>query len=52
MINIYINKILDKKNITYMHAYLFMYLFVVYFSFAPVISASIHRYGNYFISKS
>ena len=26
----------------------FMYLFVVYFSFAPVISASIHRYGNYF----
>ena len=26
----------------------FMYLFVVYFSFTPVISASIHRYGNYF----
>ena len=26
----------------------FMYLFVVYFSFAPVISASIHRYVNYF----
>ena len=26
----------------------FVYLFVVYFSFAPVISASIHRYGNYF----
>ena len=26
----------------------FLYLFVVYFSFAPVISASIHRYGNYF----
>ena len=25
-----------------------MYLFVVYFSFAPVISASIHRYVNYF----
>ena len=25
----------------------FMYLFVVYFSFAPVISASIHRYVNY-----
>ena len=25
-----------------------MYLFVVYFSFAPVISASIHRYLNYF----
>ena len=27
---------------------IFMYLFVVYFSFAPVISASIHRYVNYF----
>ena len=27
----------------------FMYLFVVYFSFAPVISASIHRYVNYFV---
>ena len=27
---------------------MFVYLFVVYFSFAPVISASIHRYGNYF----
>ena len=26
----------------------FMYLFVVYFSFAPVISASFHRYVNYF----
>ena len=26
----------------------FMYLFVVYFSFASVISASIHRYVNYF----
>ena len=26
----------------------FMYLFVVYFSFDPGISASIHRYGNYF----
>ena len=26
----------------------FVYLFVVYFSFAPVISASIHRYVNYF----
>ena len=26
----------------------FKYLFVVYFSFAPVISASIHRYVNYF----
>ena len=26
----------------------FMYLFVVYFSFALVISASIHRYVNYF----
>ena len=26
---------------------MFMYLFVVYFSFAPVISASIHRYVNY-----
>ena len=26
----------------------FMNLFVVYFSFAPVISASIHRYVNYF----
>ena len=26
----------------------FMYLFVVYFSFAPVISASIHRYVNYY----
>ena len=25
-----------------------MYLFVVYFSFAPVISASSHRYVNYF----
>ena len=25
-----------------------MNLFVVYFSFAPVISASIHRYVNYF----
>ena len=25
-----------------------MYLFVVYFSFIPVISASIHRYVNYF----
>ena len=24
-----------------------LYLFVVYFSFAPVISASIHRYVNY-----
>ena len=29
--------------------YRFMYLFVVYFSFAPVISASIHRYVNYFV---
>ena len=26
----------------------FMYLFVVYFSFAPIISASIHHYVNYF----
>ena len=26
----------------------FVYLFVVYFSFAPVISASIHRYVSYF----
>ena len=26
----------------------FLYLFVVYFSFAPVISANIHRYVNYF----
>ena len=26
----------------------FVYLFVVYFSFAPIISASIHRYVNYF----
>ena len=26
----------------------FIYLFVVYFSFAPVISASIHCYVNYF----
>ena len=26
----------------------FMYLFVVYFPFAPVNSASIHRYVNYF----
>ena len=26
----------------------FIYLFVVYFSFAPVISVSIHRYVNYF----
>ena len=26
----------------------FIYLFIVYFSFAPVISASIHRYVNYF----
>ena len=26
----------------------FVYLFVVYFSFAPVISANIHRYLNYF----
>ena len=26
----------------------FMYLFLVYFSFAPVISASIYRYMNYF----
>ena len=25
----------------------FVYLFVVYFSFAPVISASVHRYVNY-----
>ena len=25
-----------------------MYLFVVHFLFAPVISASIHRYVNYF----
>ena len=31
---------------------MFMYLFVVYFSFAPVISASTHWYVNYFISKS
>ena len=31
---------------------MFMYLFVVYFSFAPVISASTHQYVNYFISKS
>ena len=29
----------------------FVYLFVVYFSFAPVISASIHRYENYFDIK-
>ena len=28
--------------------YTFMYLFVEYFSFAPVILASIHRYVNYF----
>ena len=28
--------------------YTLMYRFVVYFSFAPVISASIHRYVNYF----
>ena len=27
---------------------MFMYLFVVYFSFAPVFSASTHRYVNYF----
>ena len=27
---------------------MFIYLFVVCFSFAPVISASIHRYVNYF----
>ena len=27
---------------------MFVYFFVVYFSFAPVISASIHRYVNYF----
>ena len=27
---------------------MFMYLFVVYFSFAPVISAIIHRHVNYF----
>ena len=26
----------------------FIYLFIVYFSFAPVISASIHHYVNYF----
>ena len=26
----------------------FVYVFVVYFSFAPVISANIHRYVNYF----
>ena len=26
----------------------FVYLFVEYFSFAPVISASIHRYVNYY----
>ena len=26
----------------------FMYLFVAYFSFGPDISASIHRYVNYF----
>ena len=25
-----------------------LYLFIVYFSFAPVISTSIHRYVNYF----
>ena len=25
-----------------------MYLFVVYFSFAPIITTSIHRYVNYF----
>ena len=29
--------------------YTFMYLFVVYFSFAPVISTNIHRYVNYFV---
>ena len=28
--------------------YTFVYLFVVYFSFVPVISANIHRYVNYF----
>ena len=28
--------------------YTFMHLFVMYFSFAPVISSSIHRYVNYF----
>ena len=28
-----------------------VYLFVVYFSFAPVISASIHRHVNYFDIK-
>ena len=27
---------------------MFMYLFVIYFSFSPVISASIHRFVNYF----
>ncbi len=26
---------------------MYEYIFVVYFSFAPVISASIHRYVNY-----
>ena len=26
----------------------FVYLFVVYFSFVPVILASIHRYVNYY----
>ena len=27
--------------------YTFVYLFVLYFSFAPVISVSIHHYENY-----
>ena len=27
---------------------MFIYLFVVYFLFAPIISASIHHYVNYF----
>ena len=31
---------------------MFIYLFVIYFSFAPVISAIAHRYVNDFISKS
>ena len=28
--------------------YTFIFLFIVYFSFVPVISAYIHRYVNYF----
>ena len=35
-------------GIIHVKCYVRMYLFVVYFSFAPVMSARIHRYVNYF----